>query len=136
VKILSVDPGKNVGYALWEPDGTVIEGGAMEIDSFLSFLAELTEVDTIVYERFQLLRRQKQQTGSHMEASQVVGALRLYAEMKGVDLVRQNPDILPVSALHAGVKLPKGHTPDALSAYLHGHYYFVGLGILHAQQVE
>lgn len=135
--ILSVDPGQHVGYSVWTAEGKELDRGVVEFDEFLSMLAEWEDTITkIIYEDWRLLFRQVQQTGSKMEASQVVGALKLMRALFDIELVVQSPSILPVSALHAGVKLPKGHTPDDLAAYLHGHYHFVELGILQARDID
>lgn len=135
--VLSIDPGKNIGRALWTNDGKLLFKDICDLDTFLSYLAEAEGIGTIVYENWRLFKRQAQQTGSTMEASQVIGAIKLWEKLDSTRLrVEQPSSILPVSALHAGVALPKGHTPDDVSAYLHGHYYFVGLGLLTPQSVD
>lgn len=136
--ILSVDPGKNIGRALWTNDGQFLFKDVCDFDTLMSFLIDTSPtISTVVVEDFTLFKRQMQQTGSRMEASQVIGALRLWEMQDSTRLlVKQPPAILPVSALHTGITLPKGHTPDDLSAYLHGHYYLVGLGVLQPHSVD
>lgn len=135
--VLSIDPGKNIGRALWTNDGGLLFKDVCDLDTLLSYLADGEGINTIVYEDWRLFKRQAQQTGSTMEASQAIGAIRLWEKLDTTRLIVKQPSsILPVSALHAGVALPKGHTPDDLSAYLHGHYYFVGLGLIAPHSVS
>lgn len=133
--MLSLDPGKKVGRAMWGADGTLLFNDEVSVNELIAFLANARSVKTVVVESWMLLRRATSQIGSKMEASQVIGAAKLFALMQGAEYVEQPPSILPVSALHAGVALPKGHTPDKLSAYLHGHYYLVCQGVIQPHQI-
>ena len=69
-------------------------------------------------------------TGSKFLSPQCIGAAKLLCTMTGAQLVLQSPQILRVAAMHFGIKLPTGHIDDALSAKLHGLYYFEERGIL------
>lgn len=127
--VLSVDPGKNVGYAYWKSDGTLVSKGVMDIEDFIAKCSgPLLEagIEVIVYEDYTLRpNKAYAQRGSKLQASQIIGAVKLLAKLVGAKLVRQQPKDLKITALHAGVVLPKGHLPDELSAYLHGYRYFV-----------
>lgn len=134
--VLSLDPGKNIGRALWSDQGILLFRDICDLDTALSYLVNAKGITTIVYEDWQLFTRQVEQTGSKMEASQLIGAVKLWEKLDEVRFAKAQPgSILPVSALHAGVKLPKGHTPDDVSAMLHGHYWFVERGILQPHAV-
>lgn len=136
MSVLSLDPGKKIGRALWSNGGQLLFNDECDLDTALSYLANTRGINTIVVEDWMLFKRQTEQTGSKMEASQLLGAIKLWKKLGEDRLVMQQPSsILPVSALHAGVKLPKGHTPDRLSAFLHGHYYFVSIGLLQPHEV-
>lgn len=130
--LLSVDPGDNVGYALWD-GGTCYENTTVRRPLFMSMLAEgyFEGVDKVVAESFRLFRgRAQAQTGSKMPASLVLGALELWCRQHGIWMEEQHPDILSIASKHANRPLPKGHCPDNLSAYLHGWYYLEGVGTL------
>lgn len=130
--LLSVDPGDHVGYALWE-DWECYENGVMYRGDFLQTIADghFDGVTDIVAEDFRLFKkRAAQQVGSRMPASYVLGALELFARQKGLWLTKQEPSILSTAALHAGIKMPAGHCPDDLSAYLHGGYYLESKDLL------
>lgn len=130
--ILSVDPGEHIGVCLWTEEGELTLRTVMDFDTFGDFLDnELSIITKAVIEDYRLRGgKQMQQTGSRFEAVQVIGQVRDFARRKKATLIRQKPDILRVAAMHAGVKLPTGHIPDDLSAYLHGFYYFETVGIL------
>ena len=131
---MSIDPGKTVGIAYWKMDGTIVYQGEMHVDDFIarcSRLDKFSDLKVIVYEDY-TLRPNKAfaQRGSKLQASQVIGALKLLAKQTGAKLVRQQPDKLRITAMHAGIELPKGHIKDSMSAYLHGYHYFVRNEIL------
>lgn len=126
--ILSIDPGVHIGWAKWSEAGTLIDSGVWEFDELVEFLSNEGGITRVVYEDFILYAHMAngRQTGSRFESSQVIGAIKQFAKRK-VPLTRQPAHILRVSAMHAGVKFPKGHVPDRMSAMLHGHYYFMGI---------
>lgn len=130
--LLSVDPGDNVGYALWD-GGTCYENAVVRRPVFMDMLARgyFEGVDKVVAENFRLFRgRAQRQTGSKMPASIVLGALELWCRMHGIWLTTQEPGILPIASKHANRPLPAGHCPDDLSAYLHGFEYLVTNDVL------
>lgn len=130
--LLSIDPGKNIGFARWSEAGTLLETGIWTFDEMVEYLdREQRGISWIVYEDFIMYAHMAngRQTGSRFEASQAIGAIRSIAKRAKIKLTRQAAGILTVSALHAGVKVPKGHMPDDMSAMLHGHYYLMGLKI-------
>jgi len=134
--VLSVDPGgKRVGAAFWTDDGLFREKHIWDFDSVLSELVKITEpITVIVCEGF--TNRGMEKRGSKHQTSQVIGMLKLLAHQWGAEFIEQEPGILRVSAAHTGTQIPaKGHIRDDVSAYLHGHYYFVAKGILSARVI-
>lgn len=129
---LSVDPGENVGYALWD-GGECYENGKVSRSQFMQWLVDgyFNGVDRVVAEDFKLFRgRAQKQVGSKMPASLVLGALELWCRQQGIWLEKQHSGILSIASLHANRPLPQGHCPDDLSAYLHGYYYLENTGVL------
>lgn len=131
--ILSVDPGQErVGFACWRPHGKLICKFAMTFEEALNYLASLpTSYTDIVFEDYRLRQgKAVAQSGSRMETSQIIGAIKLLCILRDMKWHCQSPQILRLTGFHAGVDLPKGHIEDAMSAYLHGYYWFETQGIL------
>jgi hypothetical protein len=133
--VLSVDPGERIGVGRWSDRGKLLFNGVITIDDFPDYLSldswNDEPVHAVVMEDWRLRQgKQMAQTGSRMLTSQVIGMVRLWAYQHDAVLVLQNSQILRVAAMHANLKLPKGHIKDATSAYLHGYYFFESQGLL------
>lgn len=145
--ILSIDGGKNIGWATFYRSGKFIEKGVIDHTEWFDpeacpleiwkgdlFFWE-TNVDLLVVEG---IRHDPniQQGGSQRWESQIEGAVRMLGTLTGVEVVVQQPAILPVAAMHAGYEMPKTktgrkkHLPDDISAWLHGRYYLTSIGVL------
>lgn len=130
--LLSVDPGDNVGYALWD-GGDCYENEIVSRKQFMQWLVDgyFEGADNVVAEDYTLFRgRAQKQVGSKMPASLVLGALELWCMQHGIWLKKQHSGILSIASMHANRALPQGHCPDDLSAYLHGYYYLENAGVL------
>lgn len=135
--VWSIDPGETTGLVQWTDDGLEQYRIKYSFDDLTeqlsSVMATEFSVKTVVIEQWGFMQGKTQQ-GNKMVSSQVIGMLRLFAHHVGAEVVFQEPRILKISALHTGTPVPKsGHFDDAVSAYLHGHYYFVVKGILSAR---
>jgi hypothetical protein len=54
----------------------------------------------------------------------VIGACEMYAQWQGAQFVTQEPkDVLPMGVKWCDFKVPKGHLPDDISAYIHGVHF-------------
>lgn len=127
--VLSVDPGKNIGIAMWTGEGVSLGKQVVDFDTLDDFLVHTPGIEVIVYEDYRT-NPWKKQGGSKQEASQVIGMLKSHCRRKGIDVVCQSNGILRVAALHSHTPIPaRGHIKDDVSAYLHGFYYFVSQGI-------
>lgn len=137
--IWSIDPGETVGFAEWHDDGSFLLKQKMPWENFETMLVDasgpmgdlgLSSPQKIIVEQW-AFSPGKTQGGNKMVSSQVIGMVKLFARLIDAEVVMQDPRILKVSALHTGTPIPKsGHFDDDISAYLHGHYYFVVNGIL------
>lgn len=149
--LLSIDPGKRIGYALFTDAGEDIERGVIQFDDWFEVPWEggPISVDTefgdmsfkylgisqIVVEGYRH-DPTVQQGGSLHEASQIIGAVKMAAAIVGVPVAVQYSRILPVAMLHAGYEPPvtktgkKKHLPDEDSAWLHGRYWLTSQGVL------
>lgn len=130
--VLSVDPGDSTGLARWTRHAELVERWIMSSTDTISYLARTDDYEAIVCENFRLRHgKAVQQTGSKFEASQVIGAIRLYCRIHGTALHMQEPGILAVAQLHSGVKPPANHKlSHDIDAYNHGYYFFEQRGIL------
>ena len=82
--ILVVDPGDTTGWARFNEDGTLHDKGQSDFDSFLKFLI-MNTYSRIIVEDYRLRAgKQAQQSGSRLQAEQVIGAWKLAARMADV----------------------------------------------------
>jgi hypothetical protein len=140
-EVWSIDPGERIGFARWWDDGTFIEKEVLDFQSFLAMLHHRTndeimdgdpQPSVIVCEQW-AFRPGQTGRGDTMVSAQVIGALRSY--FWPGELTFQDSGILRVTAMHCGLKVPKGHIPDEDSAYLHGFHYFERIGVLKARAI-
>ena len=127
--VVSIDPGKHIGVALWRSTGELLWKDVMEVDVLDDYLEAQHGIHAIVVEDY-VTDPWKKQGGSTQQASQVLGMVKSCCRRHGITLVVQKNTILRVAAMHAGVSIPKkGHIKDDLSAMLHGFYYFESIGM-------
>ncbi len=135
VILLSVDPGDTVGVAVWDTSKgqeALIENWKTDRKGFEYWLRNTRyDIGHVVIEDFRLDHRAGRQQGSKVGASLSIGAVEFYCDQRGIELTKQENRILRITALHAGVALPKGHIPDDVSAYLHGFRWLLERGVLH-----
>lgn len=134
--LLSLDPGKATGYAVFlnglPSKHMGIIRGLDEFDDFLSNYVQTYGLpDLVVFENFKLFSwKAKQQSGSPMEASQVIGKIKFWAKLLGIPVVEQSPQILSVAVKWSKLPLPKNHdNSHHISAYNHGWFYLVSNGM-------
>jgi len=131
--VVSIDPGDTCGVALWSEHGHLHWKRSMSLEEFEVWADKIdVEVSVVVCENYVSRPGQRyEKKGSKMKASQGLGMAKLLARRLQAKFVQQQPDILRITALHAGIKVPqKGHIDDDVSAYLHGFRYFVSIGTL------
>lgn len=152
--LLSIDPGKTIGWSLWTETGFELGRGTFQYVDLLDRIIyepgykELwfTFYQEEVGERFEPVTRMvienyrgrpgAKNGGQQFWGPEALAKCELLAELAGIEVKRQEPAILKVSALHAGYQMPKGHLPDADSAYLHARYRLEELGILRAEPLD
>lgn len=142
--VLSIDGGKNVGYALFTDDGEEIERGVIDFDDFFKafdwdkeFLSLTFEVGHVIREIAQLVVEgfrhdpSIRQGGSLHWASQIEGAVKMLGAISETSVtVQYAGQALPVAMQITGYEKPttrtgnKKHLPDQDSAWLHGRYWF------------
>lgn len=154
--LLAIDPGKRIGYALFnELNGEEIERGVTLFDDWFKLvpppgdehgfrlqvtssgrlLCNYLHITQLVVEGFRHDPNVKQ-GGSQHEASQVIGSVKTLALVAEIPVAVQYSNILPVAMMHAGYEPPKTrtgnkkHLPDEDSAWLHGRYWLTAQGVL------
>lgn len=136
MSVLSIDPGEHIGVARWTDTGELRYNGSMSVLEFEDYLCfEAWEDDpplAVPMEDYRLRQgKQMAQTGSRMITSQVIGMVKLWSHRHGAHIELQPSNILRVAAKHANLHVPAvGHIPDAVSAYLHGYWFFENQGLL------
>lgn len=142
---ISIDPGKNVGAAAFNDDGTDINNRVMGEKDFRVFLRQLINAAgakpdmyiTFVMEDYHLRHdKAMEQTGSNMPASRIIGAVEMADEIlqNQSTIILQQPGILKTALKWAGYsnlanKPRTFHVPDNISAHAHGVYYLINKGL-------
>lgn len=125
---------KEVGLAQLESNGipTVIPDLFFhchidKMSDFMAWVVEEYNVEYIVVEHYILYGRlAKQQSGSNMPASRIIGRAEMLANLYNIKSHFPTADKLPVSLKHAGVTMPKSHKDShRFSAYAHGYEYMI-----------
>ncbi len=139
IKYVAFDPGINTGVAGWDEDALIkffkICKGMEALDKFLDELEVQQPPPThFIYERYRVAysRANYNQAkyaaihgGKSVVAEQAIGSILRTARKLKVSVTPQEPSILSVALLHAGIPKPKGHLRDDLSAYVHGNEYLL-----------
>lgn len=138
---VSWDPGQSTGVACWSETGDPLDVGT-ELksddarDRFLDRL-ESHPVREFIIEEYRVYgSKALAHTGSKVYTAQVIGDLKSWARRHGVKVIEQRSDIKEIAAKWAQVKVPKGHMPDWMAAYLHGYYYLHRKGLIKPKVLE
>lgn len=145
VKYLAFDPGYTTGYYFFSNTGVPQRAGQLEFCTMITGLHNMIRLNrkhdeklVFIIEDFQLLSHKAQsQIGSRFETCQVIGALKLTAELLNADIVIQSPTIKNAASGWTGIK-PKGpHNKNHwVDAQLHGFFYLINNNILTVSQVR
>lgn len=156
VTTLSIDPGANIGWALFSVAGEEMARGVMDFIEFSHSLHYKPTIDPevlfftvrgtslprsvypvtkLIYESF-FLDPGVPQGGSTGPTQEVIGVLKYLCLQSGIEVYEQRSAILPVAMKHCGYEPPvtrngnKKHLPDDDSAWLHGMEHFISKGII------
>lgn len=130
-KLLSVDPGKSTGWAIFsipnlEPEHRGIARSVDEFTDLLIKFGKASALRAVVLEDY-IQRGYTNTTGSRMEASQIIGALKFFTKFVGVPIHLQPSSVLPIAQRwSADFPMPKDHRKSHdVSAILHGRYWLI-----------
>lgn len=132
---LAIDPGKSTGWATFNENGAGARNGV--VYSRVDVYGLLTKVQPkfLIVEDFALFPwKSNAQAWSKFEEVRVIGAIEFWAFVKQVPMELQPSSVLAIATKWAGLKIPKGHLPDEMSAYSHGVYYLQRHGLRSLQQ--
>lgn len=139
ITYISFDPGKTTGIALWNEKGATLgtfEYSIPRVEKFLQNEIPPT-VKVLIVEEYRLYGSLAlAQTGSKLETVQVIGMIKLAGSWLKIPVVEQRSDIKINTAKWAGIKVPKGHMPDWMAAFLHGYHYLHQKGIIPPRVLE
>lgn len=134
MKLLSVDPGKHTGWALWNfgsgaPE-LVVMGVTRAHEEFYDVLSTFDDLEQIVYEDYLIRPAANNRGWSHQwnrpVALLIIGALEYFARTYSIKLASQPASVLPVGCGYIGYNYRKGiHVPNNVSAIAHGAYWLV-----------
>lgn len=131
--VVAFDPGDTTGIA-WFNDERQLAGFDQipydEVPQWWQSTMADKDLDAVVIEDFVLFsKRAKQQSGSRMKASQVIGMLKALAALKNAKVIMQPSSILPIGLKQAGLKMPHNHSEThKYAAYVHGFFYLHSIG--------
>lgn len=134
--LLAIDPGKATGYSFWKnarPAHLGIVRGLAEMDDWLIACIDVFgKPDIIIIEKYSLFSwKAKQQSGSDMPASQVIGKVEMWAKMHKIPVVYQKPDQMHEAVKWSKVPIPANHDNSHDKAALnHAVYYLVTQGMM------
>lgn len=145
VAYVSCDPGiinkASTGIVIWDKNGKVRHTNELDLDNLQRFL-DWIEDDTnkplkIITEEFRLYQNKAlQQSGSKLETVQIIGVLRRVAYRIPCEFVEVRADAKDVAAMWSQTKVPKGHMPNWMSAYLVGYYHLHEIGVIRAKVLD
>ena len=120
MKLLSIDPGESIGWALFE-DAKLADCGIEKYDTrsvWPKHFDLLSTSDVVVYERYFISRVMQDTT-----TAEVIGALKYMCSLYHIPIIVQEPTVLHFikSRFFLGKKLKYGS--HKLSAISHGMYF-------------
>lgn len=132
----SFDPGPVTGVARFNNRYECINIDQIDLDiltEYLENIPTLTVTLAIMEEYRQLPHRYKALTnrkGNKLEVAKAEGIIESWCKRKGIHLVKQNAQVLPIAEKWTQLKLPSNHAySHGPAARLHGEYYFISKGM-------
>lgn len=134
---LAFDPGEMTGWAIWNQDGDFIYMGQIAWEDIPFWWAENIKVPVleVIIEEYVLFgKRAKQQTGSRMKASQVIGMIKAMTSRTDATVIEQRSSIKTIAVKMSQIQMPSNHSEShQFDAFLHGYYRLVQKGVIKTQ---
>jgi len=136
--MISIDPGKTTGVVEWSAEYKPIHyDQLLWEDPLYEYLDKVLDPPSVVVlEKFTLYgHKAKQQSGSDMLTSQIIGVVKSYARVWRSKLIEQPASIKPIAEKWSGVKPTGAHNKNShwVDAYNHGYYYLQKNGLIQSR---
>lgn len=131
LKYLAIDPGVTTGWASFDEKGQTLDFGEIKgIDEFLDFFEGIdhSELEHVICEDY-IVDKRVSHGGSRVPTIQLIGAIKRYCHKNKIPLHMQHRAAKDIGIKFIGMKKPKGHMPDKISALCHGVYWLQRNGI-------
>lgn len=130
MKLLAIDPGLHLGWALFENGHSTGLGTVEGAIAIYNWIAQQTP-SVFIIEDYKIRPAKVNRGWDHRWDSifpaKVIGAIEFHANAYNIPVILQQPAIKPVAARRAGLidydTKAKGKGVHQLDAYLHGMYY-------------
>lgn len=127
LEYLFFDPGLRTGTAGWKDPKSIplllkTLSGSEERDSLLSSLDPST-LKVVGLEDYRVRNEKFNHQGSRVPAAKVIGDIEGFCRRNEIQVVLIPPNVKKTAAKWAGIKIPRGHMPDKMAAYLIGIWY-------------
>ena len=96
------------------------------LDNLLSNLADLNKlrsIEHVIIEEYRVFNDKFNHQGDKVHTAQVIGLIKGFCRTLKIPFTEQPARVRTVAALWSGTKVPRGHMPDYMSAYLHGYFW-------------
>lgn len=110
-----------------------------QLDKYLDYLTNThkeSKIEHIIIEEYRIFNDKFNHQGDKVYTAQVIGMLKRFARTLNIPYTEQPARVRSVSALWSGAKVPRGHMPDWMSAYLHGYYWLHKNGFIPPRVLE
>jgi len=123
--VVAFDPGKNTGisYWNWETGEHLRSIRTLGLELTQLYVGSIVKgpIKWMIIEKY--IPNQQVKRADLGEALQVIGMVKGAGAAHNIPVVEQMPADRLIAAKWAEVRIPRGHMPDDLSAYLHGYYF-------------
>ena len=144
---MSVDPGVTTGITFWDADGKPLhynefdETGFQKTLDYLEAIGPDSNFQRIIVEEWVLYQKLAlAQSGSRMEASQIIGMCKRTSYVLGLEpVVEIRADAKETAAKWSGTRWDfkkRTHMPNWMASYLIGYYWLHRQGIIPARVLE
>jgi hypothetical protein len=144
---ISWDPGVTTGVVCWDLEGEPVRKAQLNINGLNLFLRNFEQhlrknpedkpVEWIIEDYRVFNHKASAHAGSRLETARISGNLEGVAARAGIEIVFQPANILNITQMWSGVRMPSDHSKShQVSAYLHGYYRLHKKGIIKARVLE
>lgn len=120
----------------WDSQGKVLAFHHLDeeqLDEFLDLVeAWPTAPQYVIYEEYRVYASVNH-TGSKVLTIQIIGSIKRTARRLKIRAIEVRADVKKIAAMWSGVKIPKGHMPHWMAAFLVGYWHLHKEGVIPAR---